>query len=48
VAREEDFAYWAARFGVTVPAGESARNVLASGSLQPELAEIVDGFRRRR
>jgi len=48
VAREEHYRYWADRFGVTVPAGESAQNVLASGSLPPELAEIVDGFRRRR
>ena len=47
--REQDYSFWARRFGVEVPAGATARGtlerVVLASSAPPELARILDELR---
>jgi hypothetical protein len=47
--REQDYSFWAKRFGVVVPPGATARGTLeaavTASSAPPELLRILDDFR---
>lgn len=46
-ARESDYRYWLARFGMSVPTGANALDVVRASGLPPDLARLATEFAPR-